>query len=351
MRFTVKEREFFRKRVQNFLGKNANLKKCEIVNHFVKEGIARRTMYDVLKKLETEEPIRDKKRTGRPSSWTPARTRKLKRLANNRRGVSQTKLARKFDVSQQAIGKKLTKMGIYYRKREKTPKYSEEKQLRAKKLSSKLYRQLVGSNSCIIIDDEKYFCFGGDNMPGNLGYYTDDKDSCPDSVRFKGQDKFPRKTLVWVAISERGISKPLVRKSKACAIDRTIYIEECLQKRLLPFIHEHHPDFNYVFWPDLARAHYANDTQAWMEENINFVAKSSNPPNVPQARPIEDFWGCLAQKMYEGGWEAKTEDQLIRRIKAKLNEFDEDFFRSLMAGVRGKLRAIEEGGVFSYLKK
>jgi hypothetical protein len=44
------------------------------------------------------------------------------------------------------------------------------------------------------------------------------------------------------------------------------------------------------------------------------VPKDIIPPNVLQERPIENFWGLLAHKVYEGGWEAKTEQQLIRRI-------------------------------------
>jgi hypothetical protein len=44
-----------------------------------------------------------------------------------------------------------------------------------------------------------------------------------------------------------------------------------------------------------------------MSENVNFVHKDKNPPNFPQERPIENFWGCLAKKVYEGDWEAKTE--------------------------------------------
>ena len=39
---------------------------------------------------------------------------------------------------------------------------------------------------------------------------------------------------------------------------------------------------------------------------MNFVSKEINLPNVPQARPIENFWGCLVQKLYEDGWEAKS---------------------------------------------
>ena len=67
-----------------------------------------------------------------------------------------------------------------------------------------------------------------------------------------------------------------------------------------------------------------------MDENVKFVPKDINPPNVPQARPIENFWDCLAQKVHEGGWEAKTEQQLIRRIKSKMKEFDKNFVESLL---------------------
>ena len=88
-----------------------------------------------------------------------------------------------------------------------------------------------------------------------------------------------------------------------------------------------------------------------MSENVNFVDKRLNPPNVPQARPIENFWGCLSQKVYEGGWEAKTEQRLIRRINSKIKEFDSKDVEKLMKGVKAKLKSIGNNGVFSYLKK
>ena len=40
--------------------------------------------------------------------------------------------------------------------------------------------------------------------------------------------------------------------------------------------------------------------------------------------------------MYEGGWEAKTDDQLISRIKLKMKEFDSNYVESLMKGGQGK---------------
>ena len=86
-----------------------------------------------------------------------------------------------------------------------------------------------------------------------------------------------------------------------------------------------------------------------MDEYVNYVDKVSNPPNVPQAQPIENFWGHLAQKIYEGGWQASTEQFLIDRIKLKLKEVDLNFLESLMKGVKAKL-SIADDEVFSFKK-
>ncbi|RNA10630.1 glucosylceramidase 4 [Brachionus plicatilis] len=105
-------------------------------------------------------------------------------------------------------------------------------------------------------------------------------------------------------------------------INSSIYIHEWLNKRHLPFKHENHQDLGYIFWPDLASAHYSILSTSWMNENVNYVTKDINSPNVLQARPTENFWGCLSEKEYKGGWQASTEQQLINRIKLKLKEFD-----------------------------
>jgi transposase len=347
MRLSVQEREDLRKRIQKMI---PHTKKADIVNHFAKEGIARRTIYNTFNKLESSQPLKDKKKTGRPSSWTAYRTRKLKRLVNNKTGISQRQLARKFSVHHSTINRRLSKMKISYRKREKTPKYSEKQQEKSQQLCSKLSNKLYRTNCSVINDDETYFTYSGDNMPGNVGYYSNDKKTCPDSVRFIGKEKFPKKVLVWIAISDHGISKPCIRSSKSEAINSEVYID-ILKNYLLPFIHKHHSDLNYQFWPDLASAHYSKETIAWMNENVNFIPKEMNPPNVPQARPIENFWGCLKQKVYEKGWTAKTDQDLIRRINLKLKEIDQKFVENLMKGVKAKVKSIAENGVYSTYKK
>ncbi|RNA35677.1 hypothetical protein BpHYR1_024196 [Brachionus plicatilis] len=42
--------------------------------------------------------------------------------------------------------------------------------------------------------------------------------------------------------------------------------------------------------------------------------KEINQTNVLQAPSTENFWGCLCEKVYEGGWQASTEQQLINEI-------------------------------------
>ena len=68
IRLNAEERESFQKRLEIFFVKNPNIKNTKIVNHFEKEGIARNTIYDNLKRLETGQSFFNKKRSGRPAS-------------------------------------------------------------------------------------------------------------------------------------------------------------------------------------------------------------------------------------------------------------------------------------------
>ena len=87
-----------------------------------------------------------------------------------------------------------------------------------------------------------------------------------------------------------------------------------------------------------------------MDENVNFAPKEINPPNDPQTRPIENFSGCFGQKVYEGGWEAKTKQQLIRRIEFKMKEFDVNFVESLLERVKTKAISKGKNGVYDLFK-
>ena len=103
--------------------------------------------------MQLGKTINDKNKTGRPTSWTPARKNQLKRLTNNRKGVSQKRLGRKLGVSHVTICRQLSKMNISCYKREKTLKHTEKQIEKAKNVSNKLAYLLT----CHVQGDEEHF--------------------------------------------------------------------------------------------------------------------------------------------------------------------------------------------------
>ncbi len=123
---------------------------------------------------------------------------------------------------------------------------------------------------------------------------------------------------MWVAISENGISSPFFAKQNQ-AIDETTYLNECIVKRLMPFINNHHLKQKVLFWPDLASSHYSNIVTRYLDENnVEFVDRQFNPQNCPQSRPIETLWSILKNMVYDQGWEAENINQLQQRVQQKL---------------------------------
>jgi hypothetical protein len=114
--------------------------------------------------------------------------------------------------------------------------------------------------------------------------------------------KYEKQLLVWMAVSSKGISSIYIHRSKL-TIRQEAYLNECIRKRLLPFINKHHKNDSILFWSDLASSHYSGQVQEFLKaNNINYVRRHQNPPNVPQVRPIETIWSLLEQRMYERAW-------------------------------------------------
>ena len=60
-------------------------------------------------------------------------------------------------------------------------------------------------------------------------FYTNGKAKCSGDVLYIGKDKYPKKILMWIAISIRAMSKPYFRLSKSVAVNTDIYINKCFQ--------------------------------------------------------------------------------------------------------------------------
>lgn len=338
-----------RETIVNFYCANKEKGKAFTFSRFKKEGVAKSTVYSILKTFEERKTVERKPGSGRRcAKLTPPVKKRLLKAACDKKGVSCRKLAGKFNVDPSHVCRVLRKEGVSFHKRRKAPANKPGQEEKQQKRCRKLSRDIFPAKSAtkIVMDDESYFCLKGDNMPCNSGFYTRDKENTPPSVKYRFQEKYPTKVLVWAAVSEEGVSDVFFMPSRGC-IDGETYRRECVEKRLLPFIQEHHADGDYVFWPDLASAHYAHATLELLQEhNVPFVPKEANPPNMPQLRPVENFWGVLKQAVYANGWEAETTAQLKRKIKKCAREFDIGSLQASFQGLKTKIRrAADKGGL------
>ena len=125
-----------------------------------------------------------------------------------------------------------------------------------------------------------------------------------------------------------------------------MYTNQCLRKYLIHHIKQHYSENEYVYWPDLASAHYGRKTIAYLEsKKVKFVATVDNLPNVPETRQIEDFWGILKERVYKNGWVAKLLSQLRRRVKYCISKFDQELAQGLAQSTMSRLRFIRRNGL------
>lgn len=336
-----------RELIGQFYNEHSSQPKSFTVHHFEEMGVPRRTTYNAIQRVCSGGSLKRKAGSGRTAKkMSKKKVRTLLAMFTNKTGCSQRKAAAKFNISQRYVGKLLRKSNVKKFKRQKAPK-STLKQKRAQKTRLNILRKTIlrpSDSREVVMDDESYFPLDAPNLPGNDYFYCEKKEKVAEDVRFKLREKFPRRVMVWVAISPKGIS-PLYFAPRNCALDAATYSKECISKRLVPFIKRIYPDGNYIFWPDGASCHYAKKTLAEFERaGIQYVKREENPPCVPQLRPIEHFWALLKGKVYANQWSTENFDCLKRRIQNKAKEFRPEDFESLFANLKTKVRRAADNG-------
>lgn len=322
--------------------------KSEFVRNQEKAGFNRRTVYNTIKRIEKDISMDRKPGGGRKiQGWTESKEMKLRHEADHTVGVSCRRLGRKFKIDHKTVKKILDRNKIEVRKRIKGPKVSEKQGNVIKTRVRNMTRgPFKASNDDIdvIMDDETYFDENGMDFSGSNTYMSSTPGEEPPSIKVKQKTKYPFKLLLWVAISKKGRSSFFVKKSRM-AVNSKMYIEECLKKKLLPFIKKHYPNGDYIFWPDLASSHYSKETQNFMREHeINFVEKHLNPPNCPNLRPIESFWAKVKREVYAEGWVPKNIEELEERVKSVMRKQRFRDCESMMANVAKKVRLADRKG-------
>ena len=330
--------------VGNLLNQHPNASVNFIKNKLKGVLISERTIYRIKHKLKNNISLKRKVGSGRKrQELSPKSKRNLRMMTDGKVALSWRSLARKFCRSDKTIKKDVTDLGIIKKKRITAPK-SDENQMKRQRM--RLNKARKGSlralnGLTVVMDDEAYYPYKRDY---SNYYFSSGKNEVKRNIKYKTKEKFPKKLLVWIALSEKGHSEPFFMVTRG-NLTKEIYAEECIKQRLVPFLEKHHPNGDIIFWPDLASAHYSRFLLELLRSlEIAVVPKVENPPNLPQLRPIEDFWASHKDLVYQGGWEAQNDRDLIKRIKDKLKCFDQNYFLNLMMRVKTKLRKAADKG-------
>lgn len=328
---------------------------CEITTrcHFLAEGICRNTINNILERYKVRGTVDYNKKPGRTcSKSTPAMVERVRKLFTNNPNQTVRPGAQKLDLKRSTLSDiKVHKLGIKAFRKETAPKYVNDQEHRAKVACRKIYRKRLLSHSrkVLLMDDETYVPVDPDQVPGMEFYHCQSKSTVSDQCRFKRKTKFPKKFLVWQCLDEDGnVSEPYICTG---SINGDIYLKKCIQTRLMSFIEMHHKVEDVLFWPDMATCHYRGDVTEWLKsEKVDFIEKSENAPNVPQARPIERFW-ALCKKAYKARKVPAKSLSSFKRIWKNISmKVAKDSARTIMKDARKNLRAIGYSGVLAPYK-
>ena len=141
-------------------------------------------------------------------------TREKCRLVNHHTEISLQKVAKKFNVHWRTIQWELNRIVIQCRKKKKAPRDTTKHLKEAPIRDGRLYRTLTSTDFELIVDDEKIFTVIDESVSTKRRFYTTDRDVSPSDVKFRRTRKNSAKGIVWMALSEKGISEPFFAKQR-----------------------------------------------------------------------------------------------------------------------------------------
>lgn len=331
--------------IEFFQGNNRNRKLT--IDHFLAENVPRRSIQSILKRFIDEDCIQFRKKSGRPRTINTKENQKRVRSSFiNNPSKSVRNAGENLDIHYSSVHRIKQTLGMKTYTKKKKPKYIKNQELRARKGSKYIYNKVVpsGGNFICVIDDETYVPADPNQVPGKEFYSEIPGVQLDQSQKVIKKEKYYKKFLIWQAISSSGkLSLPYIQEG---AMKSNIYLKECIRKRLIPFVKSINAE-NVFFWPDLATIHYTKDVLEELEKNnIKYVPKQKNPPNLPQARPIENFWALTKREFKKSVKKQCT----LRNFKINWSRISkrvvENHGKSLFTNWTKKLSKIYNKGVY-----
>lgn len=337
-------------RVVHFYKNVANEDIKSTCRHFMHEGYHRFTIKRIVNRYVESGSVEHKAKTGRIAKICSLQMiRRVGKFLQKEPNISNRAASARLGLEPSTYRFiKVTKLGIRARKKRVAPKYVDQQAERAKRACRFIYRKklLSGDEKVLVIDDETYVQMDNQQVAGNQYYHARQPGDVSPAQRLRSCQKFPKKFLVWQCLDEAGhVSEPFICEG---TMNWEIYLKECLQKRMLPFIQKYDLAGRVLFWPDMATCHYKREVVDWLRaQKIDFVEKNENAPNVPQARPIEKFWALCKGEYRRRSSGAKNLNSFKRIWKNIADKVAQKSAPALMKEARRNLKLIGYKGVYA----
>ena len=179
--------------------------------------------------------------------------------------------------------------------------------------------------SKVIFSDEKKFNLDG---PDGFRYFWHDlrKEEEIFSKRVQGGGS----VMIWAGFCATG-------KSYITFVESTMNSQkyvDMLQSSLVPFANEILGP-NFIFQQDNAPCHRAKNTKLWfLRKGIEVMEW---PARSPDLNPIENLWGILARKVYQGGKQYNTINELKTGILLAWDLIKPEILTNLISSMRSRM--------------
>lgn len=185
----------------------------------------------------------------------------------------------------------------------------------------------------VVFSDEKKFNLDG---PDGYNYYFHD-------LRKNEQHLMSRQhgggsVMVWGAITSKGPIELVVLNGRQKAIN---YLELLKNQKIK--MAEKMETNSFVFQQDNAAIHTANVVKDWFQsENMRVLEW---PALSPDLNIIENAWGWLSRKVFEGGRQFGTVDELVSAIHDSWNRMPMSIVKNLFGSMPKRLiEVLKKGG-------
>ena len=140
--------------------------------------------------------------------------------------------------------------------------------------------------------------------------------------------------MIWACIINDTIIGPF-RVPDGLKLTSKSYVD-FLKNNLLKF-YENFEDKEknaLLFMHDNAPAHAAKNTKQFLKNRG--IKTMKWPPNSPDLNPIENFWGILKTKLYEGGKKYKSKNELWTEIFSICSNIEKNLIKKLTSSTKKK---------------